>query len=193
MKYSKNIIHILAIMLIMAMVALVRSTRKVESLQKDLDRQTENVSGLSYSTQYGKVRDSLPVAQNIALQSKYDELEKLHLADIQIIKELKVKLKDVESIHTASSTTTDTVYLSPEPGKGDSVFSYDDKWVKLHIDIPTRICQYSTYDSLTTIVSRTYKHKFLWLRWGTKGYQVQIVNFNPHAKINYSRFIQVVK
>lgn len=193
MKYSKNIIHILAIMLIMGMVALVRSTRKVESLQKDLDRQTENVSGLSYSTQHGKVRDSLPVAQNIALQSKYDELEKLHLADTKMINELKVKLKDVESIHTVSSTTTDTVYLSPEPDKGDSVFSYGDKWVKLHIDMPTRLCRYSTYDSLATIVSRTYKHKFLWWRWGIKGYQVQIVNFNPHAKINYSRFIQVVK
>lgn len=40
---------------------------------------------------------------------------------------------------------------------------------------------------------KTNKHKFLWWRWGTKGYQVQIVNFNPHPRINYSRYVEVVK
>lgn len=40
---------------------------------------------------------------------------------------------------------------------------------------------------------KTNKHKFLWWRWGTKGYQVQIVNFNPHPRINYSRNVEVVK
>lgn len=40
---------------------------------------------------------------------------------------------------------------------------------------------------------KTYKHKFLWWWWVTKGYQVQIVNFNPHSRINYSRYVEVVK
>ena len=40
---------------------------------------------------------------------------------------------------------------------------------------------------------KTNKHKFLWWRGGTKGYQVQIVNFNPHPRINYSRYVEVVK
>lgn len=40
---------------------------------------------------------------------------------------------------------------------------------------------------------KTNKHKFLWWRWGTKGYQVQIVSFNPHSRINYSRYMEVVK
>ena len=40
---------------------------------------------------------------------------------------------------------------------------------------------------------KTNKHKFLWWRWGTKGYQVQIVNFNRHPRINYSRYVEVVK
>ena len=40
---------------------------------------------------------------------------------------------------------------------------------------------------------KTNKHKFLWWRWGTKGYQVQIVNFNPHPRINYSRYVEIVK
>lgn len=180
-------------MLIVTMVAFFRSAHKNRVLEANLDRQTQNVGSLSYSIQYDKLGDSLSVAKHTALQTKYDELQKLHLADTKVIKDLKVKLKDADVVHTVASSTTDTVSITPVKDKEDSVFAYTDKWMKLYIDIPTRQCQYTAYDSLTTIVSHIYKHKFLWWRWGTKGYQVQIVNFNPHSKINYSRFIQVVK
>lgn len=193
MKNPKTTIQILAAMLIVTMVAFVRSAYQNRKLQADLNRQTENVGSLTYDIQYGNLDDSLSVAKNTALQAKCDELKRLHLADTKLIKELKVKLKDVKSIHTASSSTADTVRIEPVPNTTDSVFSYQDKWLSLHIDIPARLCQYISRDSLTTIVSRTYKHKFLWWRWGTKGYQVQIVNFNPHSRINYSRYVEVVK
>ena len=193
MKNPKTTIQILAAMLIVTMVAFIRSAYQNRKLQADLNRQTENVGSLTYDIQYGNLDDSLSVAKNTALQAKCDELKRLHLADTKLIKELKVKLKDVKSIHTASSSTADTVRIEPVPNTADSVFSYQDKWLSLHIDIPARLCQYIFRDSLTTIVSRTYKHKFLWWRWGTKGYQVQIVNFNPHSRINYSRYVEVVK
>ena len=193
MKNPKTTIQILAAMLIVTMVAFIRSAYQNRKLQADLNRQTENVGSLTYDIQYGNLDDSLSVAKNTALQAKCDELKQLHLADTKLIKELKVKLKDVKSIHTASSSTADTVRIEPVPNTTDSVFSYQDKWLSLHIDIPARLCQYISRDSLTTIVSRTYKHKFLWWRWGTKGYQVQIVNFNPHSRINYSRYVEVVK
>lgn len=180
-------------MLIVTMVAFFWSAHKNKVLQADLDRQTQNVGSLSYSIQYDKLDDSLSVAKHTTLQAKYDELQKLHLTDTKVIKDLKVKLKDTEVIHTVAASSTDTVFITPVTEKEDTVFVYTDKWLKLYIDISTRQCQYTAYDSLTTIVSRTYKHKFLWWRWGTKGYQVQVVNFNPHAKVNYSRFIQVVK
>ena len=193
MKNPKTTIQILAAMLIVTMVAFIRSAYQNRKLQADLNRQTENVGSLTYDIQYGNLDDSLSVAKNTALQAKCDELKQLHLADTKLIKELKVKLKDVKSIHTASSSTADTVRIEPVPNTTDSVFSYQDKWLSLHIEIPARLCQYIFRDSLTTIVSRTYKHKFLWWRWGTKGYQVQIVNFNPHSRINYSRYVEVVK
>lgn len=193
MKNPKTTIQILAAMLIVIMVAFIRSAYQNGKLQADLNRQTENVGSLTYDIQYGNLYDSLSVAKNTALQAKCDELKQLHLADSRLIKKLKVKLKDVKSIHTASSSTTDTVRIAPMPNAADSIFSYQDKWISLYIDIPARLCQYTSKDSLTTIVSRLYKHKFLWWRWGTKGYQVQIINFNPHSRINYSRYVEVVK
>ena len=193
MKNPKTTIRILAAMFVVTMVAFIRSAYQNGKLQEDLSRQTENMGSLTYDIQYGNLDDSLSVARNTALQAKCDELKQLHLADTKLIKELKVKLKDVKSIHTTSSSTADTVRIEPVPNAADSVFSYQDKWLSLHIDVPARLCQYTSRDSLTTIVSRTYKHKFLWWRWGTKGYQVQIVNFNPHSRINYSRYVEVVK
>ena len=193
MKNPKTTIRILAAMFVVTMVAFIRSAYQNGKLQEDLSRQTENMGSLTYDIQYGNLDDSLSVARNTALQAKCDELKQLHLADTKLIKELKVKLKDVKSIHTTSSSTADTVRIEPVPNTADSVFSYQDKWLSLHIDVPARLCQYTSRDSLTTIVSRTFKHKFLWWRWGTKGYQVQIVNFNPHSRINYSRYVEVVK
>lgn len=186
-------IQILAAMFIITMAAFIRSAYQNSKLRSELNRQTENIGSLTYDIQYGKLDDSLSVAKNTALQAKCNELEQLHLADAKLVKELKVKLKDVKTIHTASSSTADTVRIEPIPNTADSVFSYQDKWLSLHIDIPARLCQYTSKDSLTTIVSRLYKHKFLWWRWGTKGYQVQIINFNPHSRINYSRYVEVVK
>lgn len=196
----KIIIQLLAVLLIVTAVAFIHSANKCNQLQADLDRQTENVANINYDIEYGKLGDSLPVAKTNALQAKYDELQKLHLADTKLIKDLKVKLKDVQSIHTAETTTSDTVHLATEPsttitssGIPDSIYTYRDQWLSLHIDIPKRECQYSSRDSLTTIVSRTYRHRFLWWRWGTKGYQVQIVSHNPHSKIGYSKYIEVTK
>lgn len=188
-----NIIKVLSVLLVIALVACFVSVTENKRLQGDLDRQTSNVGALTYDIKYDKLDDSLPVAQNTALQAKVAELERLHLADTRLIKDLKVKLKDVQALHTMSAETADTVIIAPVPGTADSVFAYKDQWLSLHIDIPKRECQYIAYDSLTTIVSRTYKHKFLWWRWGTKGYEVRIVSFNPHSKIKYSRYIEVVK
>lgn len=194
MKYFKlTIIKVLSVLLIVMLVALLAILSENRRLKKDLDRQTENVGALNYDIQYDKLDGSLPVAKNIALQAKVSELEQLHLTDTKLIKELKVKLKDVQAQHTLSSETADTVIIAPVPGTADSVFAYQDQWLSLHIDIPKRECQYIAYDSLTTIVSRTYKHRFLWWRWGTKGYEVRIVSFNPHSRIKYSRYIEVVK
>lgn len=194
MKYFKlTIIKVLSVLFIVMLVSFLAILSENRRLKKDLDRQTENVGALNYDIQYGKLDDSLPVAKNTALQAKVSELEQLHLTDTKLIKELKIKLKDVQAQHTLSSETADTVIIAPVPGTADSVFAYKDQWLSLHIDIPKRECQYLAYDSLTTIVSRAYKHRFLWWRWGTKGYEVRIVSFNPHSRIKYSKFIEVVK
>lgn len=45
-------------------------------------------------------------------------------------------------------------------------------------------------DSLAIALKREYKHRFLFLRWGTKGYDVKVVNFNPHSSVRYNTFVK---
>ena len=89
MKNQRTIIMFLAALFIITAAAFIRSAYKNGELQEEIERQKGNVASISYDIQYDKLGDTLPVAQNTALQAKYKELHQLHLADTKLIKELK--------------------------------------------------------------------------------------------------------
>lgn len=189
----KKTILILAVILIASVAALNYLYEKNKALSQDVSRLRKDIEVMSEPIAYIKVNDTTLIAKHEALQAKYTELEKLRLADTKLIKQLNTRLKDTEAIHTIKTASTDTIYLQPTSTNQDTLIAYADKWISLSVNIPLKRCVYETRDSLTTIVSRTYKHKFLWWRWGTKGYQMQIVNHNPHSKVSYSKYVKVEK
>ena len=122
------------------------------------------------------------------------------LADKELIKALKLKVSQVEAENRLLLGTRDTVYLSaylPEDGQevygGDSgrVLRYHDHWADFAYYEDRKRLEYSVRDSLTTYITREYKHKFLWWRWGTKGYNVYHVNHNPRSRVYYNKYIRV--
>ena len=117
---------------------------------------------------------------------------KKQLADRQLIKDLELRVSQVESENRMLLATRDTVYLRPD-GEPSGTVAYRDKWVDFSFDMNDSSLVYAVRDSLVTLVAREYKHKFLWWRWGTKGYQVYIVNFNPHSRVYYNKYIRVMK
>ena len=62
-----TIIKVLSVLFVITLVALLASIAENRQLQGDLDRQTSNVSALTYDIKYDKLNDSLPVAQNTAI------------------------------------------------------------------------------------------------------------------------------
>jgi hypothetical protein len=131
------------------------------------------------------IHDSIPVAQVRVVEVDKTDYKKL-LADKELIKELGLKVSQLESENRTLLNTRDTVVLEPE---SDSVLSYRDKWVTFKYLMDERVLGYSVRDSLSAYVSREYKHKFLWWRWGTKGYNVSIVSHNPKCKVEYNKYI----
>lgn len=144
---------------------------------------------LKYSPmQRDTIRDSVKlVTQQVMVMDRGEY--KLLAADRKLLEDLNLKLRQVVSDQRVSMVTSDTV----KTNRLNSVFSYNDAWLSLRLDAADSILTYRARDSLQCIVARQFKHKFLWWKWGTKGYNVKVLNFNPHSTILYNSYIQVSK
>lgn len=139
--------------------------------------------------QYDTIRDTIQVATSTVIPVERNTY-KTELADKQLIKELRLKLGQIEAQQLSGTAIHDTVRLE---AKTDSRYEYADRWAHFTLSMkpPDTTIVYSVSDSVLTLVYREYKHKFLWWRWGTKGYKVKVVNFNPHATIRYNQYVKV--
>lgn len=144
---------------------------------------------LKYSPmQRDTIRDSIKlVTQQVMVMDRGEY--KLLAADRKLLEDLNLKLRQVVSDQRVSMVTSDTVKTK----RLNSVYSYSDAWLSLRLDTADSILTYRARDSLQCIVARQFKHKFLWWKWGTKGYNVKVLNYNPHSTILYNSYIQVSK
>lgn len=191
---TKNLEKKLAVILsfLMVLLTIFASFLIFESRQKKaneaLKMQLHQLQ-LQYSPmQRDTIRDSVKlVTQQVMVMNRGEY--KLLAADRELLEELNLKLRQVVSDQRVSMVTSDTVKTK----RLNSVYSYSDAWLSLRLDTADSILTYKARDSLQCIVARQFKHKFLWWKWGTKGYNVKVLNFNPHSTILYNSYIQVSK
>lgn len=166
-----------------------RANHSLQSQVRDLQVQLSEIQQKS-DTFY--IRDSIPVWKERIVEVDKTDYKKL-LADKELIKELKLKVYQIEAENRLLMGSRDTVYLSKS--ERDSVLRYHDQWVDFSYFEYKKRLEYSVRDSLTTYVTREYKHRILWglIKWGTKGYNVYHVSHNPRSKIYYNKYIRVKK
>ena len=157
-----------------------RYERQIRDLEVRLAQSEEKVDTFV-------IRDTIHVAQTRIVEVDRTDYKKL-LADKQLIKDLGLKVSELESENRTLLSTRDTVVLQP---LNDSILAYKDKWFSFSYELKSRVLDWEVRDSLTTYVSQEYKHRFLWWKWGRKGYKVTIVNHNPRSRIEYSKFIKI--
>lgn len=187
-NYKNTLLSLLAVILaavgvILAWNDLHRNKQKVEALRAQLAHVQ-----LNPAIEYDTIRDTIQVATSAIPVER--NTYKTELADKQLIKELRLKLGQIEAQQLSGTAIHDTVRLE---AKTDSRYEYADRWAHFTLSMkpPDTTLVYTVSDSVLTMVYREYKHKFLWWRWGTKGYKVKVVNFNPHATIRYNQYIKV--
>ena len=127
-------------------------------------------------------------ATSRVIRAELAALREQHLIDEELIKSLGLKVKQLESQQNTVMETKDSARA--EYSCNNKVFSYCDEWSRLQFRLQDSTFLYAIRDSLSTLVHREYKHRFLWWRWGTKGYKVTIINYNPHSRILYNTFIK---
>ena len=106
----------------------------------------------------------------------------------KIASEIGMPRSSVESKMGLTIATTDTVKLTQ---KEESIYIYKDRWLDAKVNLYDSTMTYRARDSLSQYIERIYKHKFLFWKWGTKGYRVHIINHNPNSKIEYADYIRV--
>lgn len=175
----------------------------------EIDRKTENIEVLNsdlqtYKSSFNtglktiKCKDSiilLNAAKIASLTYTVNELKQFSALDVNTIKELKLKLKNVQSItnigtQTDTSINTKIVYVD-----STQCLDFKDEYTSvsgcfkgdsINLLIQTR-------DSLTTVASRVPKYKLLWWTWGVKGIQLDIRAKNPNTTFTYLKYIELKK
>lgn len=133
------------------------------------------------------IRDSVPVYETVVKEIDRTDYKK-QVADRLLIKDLKIKLADVTEENRLLTRQLRQIQLQPRE-EADSLLEFHDQWADLIYDTTTNNLDFTVRDSLVTFVTRVPRHKFLWFRWGTKGYQVRIASFNPYTQLKYEGFI----
>lgn len=134
------------------------------------------------------------------LQYTVQDFKRRAAEDAELIRELKLRVNEVKEV-VKTVTETKIVYrdtlvmISPDVFK----FSHDTKWwsvdetIDFGIKPPQVDFNMTTRDSISHILYRVPKCRFLGIHWGTKGYEIKVINHNPNSVVSYSRWISVSK
>lgn len=157
--------------------------REIEQLREELAKQQQYVP-LHKDT----IRDSVEiVTQKIVEVEKIKEV--LTDEDRKLLKDAGIAAKELMSLQKTSMETKDSVSLSAKDSTNeDTPLYYKDAWAEF--EFHNKKLKYSVRDSLAIAVRKEYKHRLLWFRWGVKGYDVNVINFNPHSTIRYNTFVK---
>lgn len=131
------------------------------------------------------------VVTSPVITAELKALRKQHIIDGQLIDDLRLQMKQLDAVGTTSIETKDSAKADTVHSR--NVFSYSDRWSALRFSLEDSTFYYNIRDSLATVVYHEYKHRFLWWKWGVKGYKVKVVNFNPHSTIRYNTYVKPEK
>lgn len=132
------------------------------------------------------IRDSVKTVTQKVIMMPPEEYKEF-AADRQLLKDLNIKVSQIMADQRTSVVTEGTVKTLRE----NSIYKYSDKWLSVKLDTADSMLIYRARDSLQCLVTRNYKHRFMWWKWGTAGYNIKMINFNPNSTILYNNYIQV--
>lgn len=174
-------------------------SRSLYRQRQENNRLSSNQAALFQDISYYRTRDSLSAAGVERLTLTKKELEQNCEALARDIKNLKIKLKRVQSVSQASIETEHIIHTVVRDSlivrdRVDTLqcIDYHDNYLTLSGCIEHD--NFSGYiisrDTLLQVIHRV-PHKWWFIKWGTKAIRQEIVSKNPHAQIVYSRYIEV--
>ena len=169
-----------------------RKTSNIETLNKDF---TSYVASVKVVLNKKDTLIKLQAANVGSLTYTLDEFKRYRAEDAQTIKSMGLKLKNVLSVANVSTHTSQNI-TTPTINTDTTVcFNYKDSFVSIFgcVKNDSTALAYSGQDSLTIVPSVIPKHKFLWVTWGVKGVQLDVISKNPNTTFTYAKYVEIKK
>lgn len=154
---------------------LLHQDRLIKKYKAESERYRANTTALMEDVTHYKLRDSLNGARADALELSMKELQKWRADDAELIKDLKIKNRDLAAINKAQTQTIielrargkDTLIIRDSIVTPAQAYHIGDKWYNFDCVVADNELSgnLAVRDSLVLIEQVKYKH-FLW--WKTK-------------------------
>ena len=167
-----------------------RKTSNIEVLNKDF---TSYVASVKVVLNNKDTLIKLQAANVGSLTYTLDEFKHYRSEDAQTIKSMGLKLKNVLSVANVSTQTSQNI-TTPTINTDTTVcFNYKDSFVSIFgcVKNDSTALAYSGQDSLTIVPSVIPRHKFLWMTWGVKGVQLDVISKNPNTTFTYAKYVEI--
>ena len=201
----KRLIPYLAIVLLLGIIGLLFA--HIFNQKKNLDRIKDNMelllksnNDLIFETTQYKIQDSLNVAQIKSLELTVKEFKAYREKDAKLIKDLKIRNKDLEALVNAKLETRDTILIAiHDTIPGIATFNYTSTWTDLSgtIDTVKDTMQVSitNREDLEIVESVTRKRflGFLWYCKKLESRKVDVVSRNPNTTIKNVSYTKIVQ
>lgn len=221
MNISKGILRLVAFLIGIIMGFAIVGWLKNRELLKEQQKLKHEISVLVKSDFLIRdtIRDTVEVVtQRVNTVEKIKEV--LSKEDKALIKDLGIKMSELQAFQKMGTASGDTVFLtgvkpdadatgsvggetvvtqqhtqptdSLPSGQGtdaDSVLRYKDAWMEFTYWPKTGKLAWESKDTFDIAVKREFKHKLLFLKWGTKGYWTKLVSHNQRTKVTYNSFV----
>jgi hypothetical protein len=177
--------------------------KRIEKISSDRDRYARNTSTLLSDIETYKVNDSLNAAKTQALELSLKEYQKYRAEDAALIKQLKTKNRDLQSVVTnqsemiveMQSAPRDTFIIRDSVKIGAKVVHCGDDWYDFDGLLTDKEFTGNMVSRDSLLIAETVKYKrflgFLWKTKQVKNREIDVISKNPHNKIQNCEIITI--
>lgn len=198
MKITNYISIVLVLFVVLLMISLSTAINKVIEQKAEIERLDNNVKVLNDSTTFYKTRSGEQAASVQQLEYTVRDFVQFRNADKILIKDLGLKLKQVQSLVKVGIITTikDTLLLRDTIIINDNVrcFKKFDEYIKLigcvrgdsvELDL-------AHVDTISNVAHWTYR-KWWIFKCKTDVIRLESVSKSPYSRIFFNEYIKIVK
>lgn len=175
--------------------------KRIGKITDECNKYQQNTYTLLSDIEKLRTDSSMQAYQVQTLSLNIDEYKKYRAADAQIIESLKLKLKQVSAVSKQelevnvpiNTIVKDSIIFVNNAIDTIKTITYKDQYVTFdgNIQNDSLTAHFNVPVTISQVLYKVPKRKFLWWSWGCKAIKQVIITNNPYVQLNYSEYIEI--